>query len=273
MVPLVGFAAVAVPVAAMATLLAMGRIEGQSADRLIAAAWRQLRSPRRLVPASDGVPAPPAWVAAGPGPLPAPLRLPLDAVGADGVVDLGPDGMAVLCRASSVTFSLRTPVEQEALVAGFARWCNSLAEPAQLVVRAEPVDLTPMIDGLADAAPGLPHPGLEQAAREHARFLAELAAPRTLLRREVLVVLRQPPSSNSTGDGARERLRRRADEAVAALGAAGVTLSVLDGQAATACLGRAVDPASPPRPPGATAPGATAPGEIVTGEIVTGARR
>ena len=262
-VPLVGFAAVAVPVAAIATLLAMGRIEGQSADRLIVAAWRQLRSPRRLVPASGGVPAPPAWVAAGPGPLPAPLRLPLDAVGADGVVDLGPDGMAVLCRASSVTFSLRTPVEQEALVAGFARWCNSLAEPAQLVVRAEPVDLTPMIDGLADAAPGLPHPGLEQAAREHARFLAELAATRTLLRREVLVVLRQPPSSNSTGDGARERLRRRADEAVSALAAAGVTLAVLDGQAATACLGRAVDPPRPPRPPGATVPG----------EIVTGARR
>ena len=262
LVPLVGFAAVAVPVAALAALLAMGRIEGQSADRLALSAWRQLRSPRRLVPAPGGVPAAPAWVAANPGPLPAPLRLPLDAVGADGVVDLGPDGLAALCRASSVTFSLRTPVEQEALVTGFARWCNSLAEPAQLVVRAEPVDLTPMIDGLLDAAPGLPHPGLEQAANEHAGFLAELAAGRTLLRREVLVVLRQPPSSNSAGDGSRERLRRRAEEAVSALAAAGVTLTVLDADAAAACLWRAVDPASSSRPPGAAAPG-----EIVTGGV------
>ena len=263
-VPLAGFAALAVPVGGAATLLAVGRVEGQPADRLVAAAWRQLRAPRRLVPAPQGVSAPPAWVATSPGPLPAPLRLPLAGVDADGVVDLGADGLAVICRASSVTFSLRTPTEQEALVAGFARWCNSLAEPTQVVVRAEPVDLTPMIDALLDAALGLPHPGLEQAAREHARFLTDLAARRSLLRREVLVVLRQPPSSNSTGEGARERLRRRAAEAVTALAAAGVSLTILDGPAATGCLWRAVDPASPPRPTGVAAPG-----EIVTAQTLT----
>jgi hypothetical protein len=263
-VPVAGFAAVAVPVGGVATLLAVGRVEGQPADRLVVAAWRQLRSPRRLVPAPQGVPAAPAWVAAPAGSLPAPLRLPLTGIDAEGIVDLGADGLAMICRASSVTFSLRTPAEQEALVAGFARWCNSLAEPAQIVVRAEPVDLTPMIDSVLEAAPGLPHPGLEQAAREHARFLTDLAARRTLLRREVLVVLRQPPSSDGTGDGARERLRRRAAEAVTALAAAGVTLGLLDGAAATGCLWRAVDPASPPRPPGSAAAG-----EIVTAPTVT----
>ena len=263
-VPLAGFAAVAVPVGGAATLLAVGRVEGQPADRLVAAAWRHLRAPRRLVPAPQGVPAAPAWVATSPGPLPAPLRLPLAGVDTDGVVDLGTEGLAVICRASSVTFSLRTPTEQEALVSGFARWCNSLAEAAQVVVRAEAVDLTPMIDALLDAAPGLPHPGLEQAAREHARFLTDLAAARMLLRREVLVVLGQPPSPNSTGDGARERLRRRAAEAVTALAAAGVTLTILDGPAVTGCLWRAVDPASPPRPTGTAAPG-----EIVTAQTLT----
>ena len=259
LVPVAGFAAVAVPVAGAATLLAVGRVEGQPADRLVLFACRHLRSPRRLVPAPQGVPAAPAWVAPRAGALPAPLRLPLESVDAEGIIDLGADGLAAICRASSVTFSLRTPTEQEALVAGFARWCNSLAEPAQVVVRATPVDLGPMIDAIVEAAPGLPHPGLEAAAREHAGFLADLGARRTLLRREVLVVLRQPPSPNSTGDGARERLRRRATEAVTALAAAGVTLTILDGPAVTGCLWRAVDPASPPRPTGTAAPG-----EIVT---------
>ena len=262
LVPVVGFAALAVPVAAVATLLAVGRVEGQPADRLVLAAWRQLRSPRRLVPAPGGVTGPPQWVATASGPLPAPLHLPLDNVEADGVIDLGADGMAVICRASSVTFALRTPAEQEALVAGFARWCNSLAEPAQVVVRAEPVDLAPMIDQLLAAAPGLPHPGLEQAAREHAQFLADLAARRTLLRREVLVVLRQPPSPDRGGG---DRLRRRAEEAVAALAAAGVTLTVLDGEAAVGCLWRAVDPANP-----AQHSGTAGPGEIVTAQPVVG---
>ena len=77
----------------------------------------------------------------------------------------------MICRASAVTFSLRTPAEQEALVAGFARFLNSLGEPVEILVRAEPVDLTAAIDALLDAAPGMPHPALEAAARRHARFL------------------------------------------------------------------------------------------------------
>ena len=271
-VPAAVFLALACPIGATATLLAIGRVEGQSADRFIVAAWHQLRSPRRLVVAPEGVPAPPTWVAAGSGPLPAPLRLPLGGIDGDGTIDLGPDGRAVLCRASSVTFSLRTPVEQEALVAGFARWLNSLAEPAQLVVRAEPVELTVMIDGLLDAAPGLVHPGLEAAARDHARFLTDLAASRTLLRREVLVVLRQPAGDRAAtdrvatdcagGDPAVEHLRRRAVEATGALAAAGVALTVLDGPAATACISRAFDPSSPARPAGTAAPD-----EVSTGGV------
>jgi len=135
-----------------------------------------------------------------------------------------------------VTFSLRTFTEQEALVAGFARFLNSLAEPVEILVRAEPADLAPIIDALLGAAPELPHPALETAARGHAHFLSELAGHRDLLRREVLIVLRQ-----ASGDDARGRLHRRASEAAAALGAAGVSLVVLDGPAAARCLARALD--------------------------------
>ena len=102
------------------------------------------------------------------------------------------DGKALVCRASAVTFSLRSPGEQEALVAAFGRWLNSLSAPVQVLVRAEPVDLGPAIAQLLEAAPGLPHPALESAARGHARFLADLAASHDLLRRDVLVVLREP---------------------------------------------------------------------------------
>jgi hypothetical protein len=265
LVPPAAYGAVAIPVAAVAALLALGRMEGVPADRWVIAAWRQHRSPRRLVPAPDGVPPVPSFLAkaAGPQPpaLPAPLRLPLAGIDAGGVVDLGPDGLAVICRASAVTFSLRTPAEQEALVAGFARFLSSLAEPVQVLVRAEPLDVGPAIDALLDAAPGLPHVALERAARDHAAFLGDLAASRDLLRREVLVVLRQPADQASAEGDRAGRLLRRAAEAVTALGAAGVSLSVLDGAAAASVLGRCLDPAAPPRP--AAFPGA-ADGEPVT---------
>lgn len=254
LVPPAAYGAVAVPIGAVAALLALGRMEGVPADRWAVAAWRHRRSPRRLVPAPDGVPAVPGFLAnaAGSHPpaLPAPLRLPLAGIDPRGVVDLGADGLAVICRASAVTFGLRTPAEQEALVAGFARFLNSLAEPVQVLVRAEPLDVGPAIDALLDAAPGLPHLALERAARDHAAFLADLAATRALLRREVLVVLRQPAGQASAeGDGS-GRLLRRAAEAVTALSAAGVSLSVLDAVAASSVIARCLDPAAPPRPGG-----------------------
>ncbi len=203
--PIAVFGVIAVPVMAMAALLTLGRVEGVAADRWVLGAWHHRRTPHRLVPAPDGVPAAPAFVGVNPGPPPAPLRLPIGEVGSDGTIDLGTDGLALVCRASAVTFSLRTPIEQEALVAGFARFLNSLGEPVQILVRAEPIDLAPAIAALEDAAPGLPHPALEAAARAHAAFLAELAERRDLLRREVLVVLRQPSSAEAAG-----RLHRRA---------------------------------------------------------------
>ena len=95
-------------------MLALGRFEGVAADRWVTAAWRHHRAPHRLVPAPDGVPPAPLFAAGLAGPLPAPLRLPLIGVAADGVVDLGTDGLALVCRASAVTFALRTPTEQEA---------------------------------------------------------------------------------------------------------------------------------------------------------------
>lgn len=247
-VPVAAFGAVAVPIAALATLLALGKVEGVSADRFLVAAWRQHRAPRRLVPASGGVAPPPAALAGSVGPLPAPLRLGFASVCADGTLDLGADGRALVCRASPITFSLRTPTEQEALVAAFARYLNSLSQPVEIVVRAEPVDLAPAVEGLLQAAPGLPHPALEAAAREHASFLCELGATRALLRREVLVVLREAGRATDA-----EHLSRLAAEASASLGAAGVSLSVLDQAAAADALRRALDPAGLVRPvPGDT---------------------
>ncbi|RKS70695.1 PrgI family protein [Actinomadura pelletieri DSM 43383] len=241
LVPLPVFAAAAFPSGAAAAVLALGRRDGVGLDRLLLAAIRHARSPRRLVLAPEGVAAPPTWAQQKQQPLPAPLRLPAAAISADGVIDLDADGAAVVCQASTVSFALRTPQEQAALVGVFGRWLNSLSGPAQIVVRAQDVDLAPLISGLRDHAPTLAHPELEQAAIEHADFLADLARRRDLLRRQVLLVLREPHHGRA-GDGAAQRVLRRADEAVRALAAAGITVRVLPGGHATAVLAACCNP-------------------------------
>jgi PrgI family protein len=212
-------AGLAVPVLAVGIVVAVGQRDGLPLDRLAMAAIRQARTPRRRVPAPEGIPSPPAILAHLPaGPAPAPLSLPVGGIDPDGVVELGADGAALLCQATTVNFALRTPAEQEALVAALARWLHALTGPVQLVVAAERVDLSEQVAELHKRAGGLPHPALETCARDHARFLAELARRRDVLHRRWLVVLRDP-----TAAGAGVRLARRAEEAATLLAAAGVT--------------------------------------------------
>jgi len=247
--PPAAVAALLAPPAVAALLLALGRVDGVGADVLARAWLRHRRHRAPMVPAPDGIPALPAW--AGGDPRCAPLAFPAAGFD-DGVVDLGDAGAALLARASSLNFGLRTDDEQQTVVAAVGRWLNSLTGPVQIVVRAERADVTALVDAVEDAAPALPHPALEDAAREHARFLRDLAARRDVLRRTVLVVFTAP-----AGPDAAAALRRRAEDSTGALAAAGITLTPLSDDEAVAALAHAAEPDAPPRPVGLALPGAT----------------
>jgi PrgI family protein len=255
LLPLPVATALAAPPLLVGVALALGRRDGVGLDRLALAALGQHLAPRRLVLAPDGVAPPAAWhasAATGQAPV-APLRLPARELGGDGIVDLGPQGAALVCEASTVNFALRTPAEQQALIGAFARALHAVTAPVQVLVRVERADLTAHLRQLDQEAGGLPHPALEAAAREHARFLGELAGRRDVARRQTLLVLREPtppPTAASV-------LRRRAEELGGLLGACGITLAVLDSAHATAVLARACDPEGPPPPAGLAAPDET----------------
>ena len=244
MVHPVVFAVAALPVAGVGFVLAVGRRDGVNLDAWLLAAVRHRRAPHRLVPAADPIVPAPAWVTttAGSGDrigVPAPLRLPASGITPDGLIDLGGDGTTGLVAASTVAFGLRTPSEQNALVAGFARWLHSLDGPAQITIRAHRVDLTHLAQRIHTEAPGLPHPALEVAAYSHAQFLADLAAQRDLLHRQVIVAVRSQRGARHT--------QQRAAEAVRALSACEVSARVLDGPETVAALAGCLDPAAQPQ--------------------------
>jgi hypothetical protein len=249
LVPPAVFVGAAIPAVAAAVMLALGRRDGLSLDRWLAAGLAQARAPRRLVPAPGGVLPPPAWihpvVASQARPLPAPLRLPATAVTPAGVITLGGDGNVAVAAASTVNLALRTPAEQQALTAAFGRWLNSLQHPVQILVRAHRIDLSAMAERIRVDAPGLPHPALERAALGHAQFLAHLAEGRDLLARQVLIAVREPASGQAA---------RRVAGAAKALAGAGVAVTPLDGPHAAAVLAACCQPGQPP--PAGSAPAA-----------------
>ncbi|MEU6022614.1 PrgI family protein [Micromonospora sp. NPDC047134] len=244
-----------VVIGGLACGLALGRRDGLALDVWLLQALRHTRTPRSLTttpsPTDNG--GVPDWVQApvtGRQPLPAPLRLPADAIDDDGQISLG-DGRAAIVGTTTVNLALRTPAEQAALIDGWGRWLNSLSTPVQIVVSAQPVDLASHSRTLADAAATQPHPRLGAACADHADFLADLAERRDPLRRQVLITTRTP-----AGEYGHHAARRHADDTVRALSGLGVTPRVLDGPAVTAALTCAADPYRPPRPGGLAAPDA-----------------
>jgi PrgI family protein len=241
LLPLPLAAAAAAPVALAGTVLALGRRDGLPADRLALIAARYLSRPRRRVLAPEGIPAPlpgaPARRAL------APLDLPVRTVLRSGLVELTDGGFCQLLRASSTSFELRSEEEQAALVEAFGRFLNSVADPIEIVVSSEPVDLEARATALERAATGLPDAALRRAAFGHARFLSRLAAGEEVRRREILLVLAARARDRQAAQTA---LERRAAEAIELLRAAGVELRLLRGEEAANRLARLLDPPGPP---------------------------
>lgn len=239
MAPL-AYAALVAPVSVVVAVIAVGRRDGIGMDQLLQAAIRFHRTPKRHVPAPEGVRplpdlVPAAWRTQA-GRTPAALQLPCREVTDAGVLDLAQEGRSAMAVCSTVNFHLRTGGEQQALTEAFARWLNSLTGPTQILVRAHRLAVGPLVDELTDEAPQLPHPALERAALDHAGFLDQLAAERDLLTRQVLLVAREPSPSGGARAG------HRLTEATRALEAAEITVTALDAEATAHTLRLAADP-------------------------------
>jgi hypothetical protein len=234
-------ATVCVPLAVPGAVLALGRKDGLPADTLARHAIRHLLAPRRRLLAPEGIPTPlpgePRRTTA------APLDLPVRSIYRSGLVELTDGSCCVVLRAASGSFALKSDEEQAALVEAFGRFLNSISEPVAIYIRSEPLDLTDRATTLDEQASSLRGRALADAARAHAQFLRELPAGGELRRRELLLLIcthaREIAAAGTT-------LERRAAETTELLRAAGVELTLLDGDQTATLLARALDPNCPP---------------------------
>lgn len=247
-------AAAMVPLAGLAVAVVLGRRDGLPLDVWLLHGLRFRKVPRLQAPAGTGNgKTTPLVATTGPPPVPAPLRLPAEAISTSGQLVLPGDISAAVVGTGTVNLGLRTGSEQAALLSAFGRWLNSLTSGAQVVVSTQRVDLAAYAARLESAAQVMPHPALAAAAEDQAAFLRELADTRDPLRRQVLVVVRGEPRR-------RGGATRRGEDTARALSALGVDARVLNGQAVVAAMATAVDPYAPPVG-GARA----APGSVITG--------
>jgi hypothetical protein len=238
--PLPVAVALIVPVVATGVLLAFGRRDGLTGDQLALAALRFVRQPRLRLLAPEGLSRSPQGLP--PRPRAIALDLPIRSVLRSGIVELAPGGFCRVLAATAASFALRSDEEQQALVDGFAGFLNALAEPAQIVVRSEPVDLRAWAARLEQTLPGHATGELRAAASDHGRFVAALAERDDVRRRQILLVLVDPSRELEV---AAPRLERRVGETIELLRTAGVELQPLAGEETARLLAQTLDPPGP----------------------------
>ena len=163
------------------------------------------------------------------------------------MLDLGADGLVAIAAVSTLNLGLHTPAEQDALLAGYARYLHTLTGPVQFLIRTVPVDLDGHLHALHEQARTLPHPALVTAALGHRAHLARLATPGRdaadgdgLTARQVLLVLREP-----AGGSGGQRLARRLEDAIRILASLDITVTPLDAAQISALLTDCANPDHP----------------------------
>ena len=171
---------------------------------------------------------------------------------ADGVVTLSGGDHRMLLEVFALNFDLKSPVEQEAIVAGFRAMLNALTFPVQILVRIQRLDVEGYAEELRRRAGVETNGPLRELALAQVGLVRELASSRFLLGRRFFVIvpscggtptsatsllgrlgLAASPGRSSGTDvlGARRELAQRCDELTRGLAAIGLRSRRLDTEA------------------------------------------
>jgi len=115
-------------------------------------------------------------------------RLHLEAID-DGVVRLVGGHYRAVLDVGATNLSLQGEREQEALVASYAAFLNSLTFLVQILVRVLPIDIETYLADLERRAAREQSDILADLARDHVAFLRRMARSRTLLERRFYLVV------------------------------------------------------------------------------------
>lgn len=134
---------------------------------------------------------------------------------ADGIVQLADGQYRAVLEVSSINFGLQGEGEQEAIIASYDAFLNSLTYPIQMLIRVLSVDVEGYLADLEHRARQELPERLAALARDHVAFLRRLARSRTLLERRFYLVV---PAGGDPTEGRRTWLlgRRRSNLDLAA---------------------------------------------------------
>ena len=115
--------------------------------------------------------------------------LPLEDI-VEGVICLRGGEYRAVIQAQSVNFALKSEEEQDAVMAGYRSFLNSLSHPVQMLVRILPTNVEPYLAGFRNNVTSQANSdAIRRLALDHETFVRRLARQRTLLERRFYLVV------------------------------------------------------------------------------------
>lgn len=111
----------------------------------------------------------------------------------DDVVILKNGGIRAVLKATALNFNLKSEQEQNALIAGYQAFLNTLDFPVQIVIRSKKMDIDLYIDKLRKLSETQQNPLLKQQTLEYADFIQKLVEYADIMSKEFYVVVPYNP--------------------------------------------------------------------------------
>lgn len=107
----------------------------------------------------------------------------------DGILEMEDGGLRTALIVSSTNFALKSVEEQEAQVASYASFLNTLGFPIQIVVQSRILDLSDYIKKIEAAATNQANPLLRQQTISYIAFIQELISGGNIMNKNFYVIV------------------------------------------------------------------------------------
>lgn len=107
----------------------------------------------------------------------------------DGITILKDGSMRTVLMVSAINFSLKSRDEQDALLANYQRFINSLSSPIQIVIQSRTLDLNKYLEDLNTKATNQQNALLRNQTQDYIEFVRELIGVANIMSKTFYVVI------------------------------------------------------------------------------------
>lgn len=107
----------------------------------------------------------------------------------DDLVILKNATVVMVLETTSVNFDLLSEAEQDAMIASYGQFLNSLSFPVQVLIRSKKMDISTYLESLADAESKQANPYLKDKIKSYRRYVEELISKNEVLDKRFYLVV------------------------------------------------------------------------------------